>query len=167
MFEFRALLRRLTDHGVQYVVVGGVAASLHRSPLGTMDVDVCARLDDDNLQRILDALRDVRPRLRMRPDRMPLPDDVGRLRGIRNLYLQTEIGTIDVLSEITGVGTFDDLAGKTVEMDLGGFTARVLDLDTLIESKRAAGRAKDVPAVHELEAIRMRRRNNPGLWREP
>lgn len=150
----------MKDHDVEFIVIGGVAASLLGSPLPTLDVDVCAPMHDANLQKILDALRDVRPRLRMRPDKMPLPDDLERLRGIKNIYLVTDIGPIDLLNEVPGIGPYSDLSNRTVVLDVGGFTCRVLDLDTLIACKKIAARSKDHAAVMQLEAIkRVQERN--------
>lgn len=148
------LLKLLDDKGVAFVVIGGMAAIAHGSPVMTQDVDVCVSFDDENLPRILDALRPVRPRLRQRPDLMPLPDDPDRLRGIKNLYLVTDLGSIDLLGELPGVCSYSDLAHRSVEMDVGGFRCRVLDLDTLIEAKRVAARPKDRYALVHLEAIR-------------
>ena len=154
MVRFKELLKRLKDCDVEFFVIGGVAASILGSPLPTLDVDVCAPMHDENLRKILDALRDVRPRLRMRPDKMPLPDDLDRLRGIKNIYLVTDIGPIDLLHEVPGIGSYADVAARTVMLDLGGFACRVLDLDTLIASKKIAARPKDHAAVMQLEAIK-------------
>ncbi len=85
---------------------------------------------------------------------MPLPDDVERLRGIKNIYVVTDIGPIDLLNEVPGIGTYDELKDRTVLLDVGGFSCRVLDLDTLIASKKKAARPKDHTAVMHLEAIK-------------
>lgn len=154
MVRFRELIERLNANGVEFVVIGGVAAALLGSPLPTLDVDVCAPMGDENLERILGALRDIRPRLRMRPDKMPLPDSVQRLRGVKNLYLTTDIGPIDLLCEVPGIGTYAELAGKTVDVEVEGLRCRVLDLDTLIAAKKVAGRLKDQPTIMQLEAIK-------------
>jgi hypothetical protein len=98
--RFNEFLKRLTDHDVEFFVIGGVAASLFGSPLPTLDLDVCAPMHGANLQKILDALRDIRPRFRMRPDKMPMPDDLERIRGIKNIYLVTDIGPIALLNEV-------------------------------------------------------------------
>jgi predicted nucleotidyltransferase len=147
------LLKRLSDEGVEFVVIGGVAAAIHGSPRATQDVDVCARLGEPNLSKILAALREIRPRLRMRPDKMPLPLDPECLRGLNNLYLDTDLGTIDFLSEVSGVGGFEDVSAHSAAIDVGGFHCRVLDLDALIAAKKAANRLKDRLALPELEAI--------------
>jgi hypothetical protein len=136
------------------VVVGGVAAGLHGSTRGTLDLDVCAPLDEANLRRILDALRDLHPRFRMHPAKPPLYDDVSRLIGFRNLNLDTDWGVIDILGEITGIGGYAEVAKHAVEMDVSGLVVRVLDLPALIESKRAVGRRKDLEDVLVLEYIR-------------
>lgn len=154
MVRFRELLRRLHDHEVEFVVIGGVAASLHGSPMGTQDVDVCAPLNDANLGKIIDSLRGLNPRWRFRPDITIPVDDAERFRGFKNLYIDTDWGIIDILGELPGICPFDELRGKTAEMDLGGFRCRVLDIDILIASKRTAGRDKDLLNVRHLAAIK-------------
>src|SRR5687768_8277376 len=87
MLRFREILRRLKDGEVEFVIIGGVAAGLLGSPMATLDVDVCAPLDDTNLGRIIEALRGLNPRWRFRPDKMIPVDDVARFRGCKNLYI--------------------------------------------------------------------------------
>jgi hypothetical protein len=77
-----------------------------------------------------------------------------RLRGIKNIYVVTDIGPIDRLNEVTGIGSYAEVADRTVVLDVGRFTCRVLDLDTLIASKKIAARPKDHAAVMQLEAIK-------------
>jgi predicted nucleotidyltransferase len=155
------LLKRLNDFGIDYAIVGGVAGVAHGSARSTNDIDVCTSLDEPYLSKLLLALKDINPKLRMRPDRMRLPDDPARLQGIRNLYLITDLGQIDILGELPGVGAFDDLKNRTINLDLGGVQCRVLDLETLIVAKRAAGRRKDLVDIAEYEAIRQRMTKRP------
>ena len=147
------LLKRLNEHDVEYVLVGGVAAVVHGSQLVTGDVDICAPLDELNLAKIIAALAGLHPKYRMAPDRRPLPSDPGQLAGFKNLYLETDLGQLDILSEITGVGAYAEVVLHTISLDLGGAMCRVLDLDALIRSKKAMGRPRDRQAVIELEAI--------------
>jgi predicted nucleotidyltransferase len=156
--QTRDILKRLNDNAVEFVVIGGVAATLHGSPRSTYDIDVCAVLSEPNLSKILSMLRGINPRFRMRPDKMPMPDDAERLRGFNNLNLDTDLGTIDFLTEVSGVGVYADALRQSVEMDVDGITCRVLSIDALIEAKRAANRTKDRVVLHELEAIRERRK---------
>jgi hypothetical protein len=155
------LLRRLNEHGVRYAIVGGFAANAHGSPMTTNDLDVCAPMDAENLARICDALRDLHPYFRMRPDRLPLYEDPARLIGFKNLNLGTDFGVIDVLGELSGVGVFDDLA---VRFNVAGIECDVIDLETLITAKTAAGRDKDILGVRHLKAIQQRLRDNPDLF---
>ena len=164
MDQMTQLLKRLTDSGVEFVLIGGMAAVAHGSSLVTKDVDVCAPLAQPNLSNILTALRGINPKLRMRPDRMALPDDPERLQGLNNLYLVTDLGIIDFLTELSGVGTYAEVVPHSRPADLGGFVCRILDLDALISSKRAAGRPKDLRALPELEALYKRIAGQPGLF---
>jgi hypothetical protein len=150
-FQF---LKKLTDAGVEYVVIGGVAAILHGSARMTLDLDVCCSLAEPNLSRILTALRGSNPRHRMRPDKLPMPDDPDQLRGFRNLYLATDLGVIDFLTEVTGLGEYSDVLRVSELVDVDETTCRVLNLDALIIAKRAANRPKDRLAVVELEVIK-------------
>jgi predicted nucleotidyltransferase len=154
------ILKKLNDHGVDFVLIGGMAAIAHGSPVVTQDVDVCVSFDRENRIKIQEALRDIHPRVRMRPDKMPLPD-ISKLESLRNLNLLTDLGVIDLLGEVPEVGDYHAIKGRTIEIDIGGLRCKVLDLETLIESKRAAGREKDKLGVFHLEAIRKARHQSP------
>jgi hypothetical protein len=158
------ILKRLTEHEVQYVLIGGMAAMLHGSAVVTQDVDVCAPLEPPNLERIVRALRGLDPRFRFRPDKMPLFDDPARLVGFRNINLVTDWGVIDILGEVSGVGTYAEVVPRSREVQLAGFRCRLLDLDALIDAKRAAGREKDLIGVRHLEVIKKHLDQNPGLF---
>jgi hypothetical protein len=134
--------------------VGGIAATAHGSPRFTFDLDVCAPLDHQHAVKIIEVLRDLHPRFRMRPDLPVVTPDNANLRGLKNLYLTTDEGQLDVLGEVSGVGDFAAVAAESVLIDFQGIPCRVLDLDALIRSKMAAGRTKDKLAVPELEALR-------------
>ena len=151
------ILKRLSDHGAEYVLIGGMAAIVLGSPMVTRDIDVCSPMTDENLDRIHAALQGINPRFRFRPDKMRLFDDPARIHGFKNLNLTTDLGVIDILGEVSGIGTYADLAGRTVQVEIEGLTVRVIDLDTLIAAKRAAGRDKDRIAVYHLEAIKKAR----------
>ncbi|HTY64367.1 MAG TPA: nucleotidyltransferase [Acidobacteriota bacterium] len=152
------LLKRLNDHRAKYVLVGGMACVIHGSQIVTQDVDVCAPLTQENLPRLLAALAGIHARFRMTPDLHPLPDDPEKLEGFKNLYLVTNLGQLDVLSEITGVGEYSEVEQHTILVDLEDIQCRVLDLDTLITAKKAMNSPKDRQTVIELEAIRERLR---------
>ena len=75
------LLKRLADAKVELVLIGGMAATVHGTTTVTYDLDVCVKFDTGTCERILTALRGLDPRQRMRPDRLPLPDDPARNGG--------------------------------------------------------------------------------------
>lgn len=150
------LLRRLNEHEVEFVIVGGMAGVLHGSSLVTLDLDICAPLTGQNLARILTALSGLAPRFRMTPDKRPVSVDPDDYVGYKNLYLITDWGQLDILSEILGLGDHEQVARQTITVDLGGISCRVLNLDALILAKKGMNRPRDRQAVIELEAIRER-----------
>jgi hypothetical protein len=155
--QLTPLLKRLSEHGVEFVIVGGVAATVHGSVRFTADLDVCAPLDQSNVAKIINALRGLNPRFRFRPDKMRMWEEPERFKDFKNLNLRTDWGVLDILGEVSGVGTYDQVAALSVPADLGGIVCRVLDLDALISAKRAANRPKDRPALIELQVIRERK----------
>jgi hypothetical protein len=154
MTDFEALLGTLDKHRVDYIVVGGAAALAHGSSRFTQDLDIVYDRSAGNLERIVAALRDFSPYLRGAPAGLPFVwDRVTLGRGL-NFTLQTSLGMIDLLGEIPGGGTYADLKGASVELDLFSGRSRCLSLHQLIRAKRAAGRPKDLEALAELEALR-------------
>ena len=109
---------------------------------------------DQNLQKLVDAFGSYGPYLRGAPPGLPFHLDVPTLRAGLNFTLTTDLGWIDLLGEIAGGGRFEDLAGHSQVVDVFGAQCRVLDLDTLIQTKKSAGRPKDFEAIAELEALR-------------
>lgn len=151
------ILQRFNDHRVEYVVIGGLAAVLHGAPVSTFDVDVVAPFVPENVERMHAALQGINPRFRFTPRLIPLHDDWRELVRFTNLNLVTDLGVVDVLGDLPGIGPYASLSGRTVETDVDGIACRMLDLDTLIAAKTAAGRPKDKLAVLELLAVRKRK----------
>lgn len=153
MMQFSQMLATLIRHGVEFVIIGGVAATAHGSSIGTFDLDVCYRRDPENHERLVSALAPLNPRLRGAPENLPFRWDHETLRHGLNFTLMTDLGEIDLLGEVAGVGTYEQArSGARVET-VFGVPCTVLSLPALIASKRAAGRAKDLQAVLELEAL--------------
>ncbi len=153
MTDFEALVRMLWAAGVEFIVIGGVAAGAHGAPRTTLDLDVAYRRTRDNLDRLVQALAESRPYPRGAPPGLPFRWDANTLRNGLNFTLTTTAGDLDILGEVTGGGTYEDLVHHTVRMDLFGAQCLVLDLEKLIQVKRAAGRPKDYEAIAELEVI--------------
>ena len=153
MTDFRALIEALCRAEVRFVLVGGVAATLHGSARLTQDVDVVYARDEENLGRIVRALASLRPYLRDAPPGLPFQFDVQTLAAGLNFTLSTSVGDIDLLGEIAGAGGYDALIPHTIEVELFGGRCRCLDLPTLIAVKIATGRPKDLETIAELRAL--------------
>ncbi len=154
MTDFRGLLHALSDSGVEYILVGGVAAVAHGSARLTRDVDVVYRRATENIDRLVAALSSLHPYLRGAPAGLPFRWDHRTVQHGLNFTLTTSLGDLDLLGEIVGGGRFEDLVPRSAVLHVFGMQCRCLDLDTLIHVKRAAGRPKDLEAIAELEAIR-------------
>jgi|SRR6185312_6209742 len=154
MTDFKALLHALDQTRVEYIVVGGAAAIAHGSARYTQDLDIVYRRSPRNLDQLVLALRDVKPYLRGAPPGLPFMWDKTTLTRGLNFTLETSIGWIDLLGEIPGGGTYEDLLPDSVEMSIFSGFSKCLSLDQLIRAKRAAGRPKDLDALAELEALK-------------
>lgn len=148
------ILKRLTARGVDFVVIGGIAAILHGSAQSTYDLDVCYATDPGNLAALGQVLVDLGARLKGIDDPLPFVPDARTLRGVELLTLVTDEGELDVLARPVGSPGYEALRRNADRFDLGGFSALVASIDDLIAMKQAAGRTKDLAAVEELEAIR-------------
>jgi hypothetical protein len=143
----------LGQYEVECVIVGGVAATLHGSSLTTRDLDVCYHRVAENLTRVIQALHSVNARLRGAPEGLPFILDEETLRRGLNFTFQTDIGDLDLLGEMAGVGGYTEASENADVMELFGYRYQVLSLPKLIAAKRAAGRTKDLLVLPELEAI--------------
>ena len=156
--KLNRLIERLCDAQVDFVIVGGFAGVLHGSSLVTRDLDVCAVLNAENVARLRDALRDLRPTHRMTPQRLSFLETPDPGVGMKNLYLETELGPVDLLGSILGLGDFERVRAASIEVELFGRRCRVISIEDLIQAKEALGRDKDLIAAKELRAILEKRR---------
>jgi hypothetical protein len=152
MAELDAILSRLIGAGVECVLIGGYAAITHGASYVTQDVDVCAPLDFENLQRIAKALEGTNPRHRDHPKEIPF--ELERHKGgLDNLYLMTDLGPVDFIGVTPGVGDYTLAKSHSLIAHLAAGDMRVLDRPTLIQSKEHAGRPRDLLVVGQLRAI--------------
>jgi hypothetical protein len=156
------LISRLNREGVEYVVIGGVAVNFHGYLYSTRDMHVCAPLHKANVRKLIAALSEIRMRQRSHPHRPPFPADLADMDGLKNLYIETDFGQLDVLGHVEGVGDYSQALTGSVLADFNGEPCRYLDLEALLAAKRAAGRPRDRLAVTQLEAIqKLRAENRP------
>jgi hypothetical protein len=157
MHQLHQLLPRLVDAGIEFVVVGGYAGVLHGSSYVTNDLDVCAVLSAENVEKLRRALAELKPVHRMTHGKVSFLDYAPPERPPANLYLETEAGILDVIGSVLGLGDYEALARNAVSVPLFGRVCRVISLADLIKSKEALGREKDLLMAKELRAIAAKR----------
>jgi predicted nucleotidyltransferase len=158
IISLEQVARLMHDHGVRCIVIGGWAAIIHGTARSTNDVDLVYARDAENLHRLVEALRPWQPYLRGAPPGLRFLWDEATVRAGLNFTLTTQYGDLDLLGEVTGGGTYEELLPFTQEVTAFGITFRVVTLERLIQLKRAAGRPKDLEVIAELQALLEERR---------
>jgi predicted nucleotidyltransferase len=156
--NFREILPLLVQKHVRFILIGGGAATAHGSARVTYDVDVVYARDPENLRNLVAALQPYQPYLRGAPPGLPFRWDELTLQAGLNFTLITTLGDLDLLGEVAGGGTYERLISSTQEIETFGVKCLCVTLEKLIQLKRAAGRAKDLEAVAELQALLEERR---------
>src|SRR5687768_15528154 len=136
------LLAKLAASGVDFVLVGGLAAVAQGAPLTTYDIDIVHRRSPDNVEALLSFLSSLNARYRGRPG-PPLAPARAALLGTGHNLLMTDLGPLDVLGAIEGGRSFEDLLPLAIQIDVAGQRVNVLALEVLVELKRHATSTKD------------------------
>jgi len=160
--DFEKALAVLSDGGVEFIVIGGVAGALHGSAFITQDLDVVYSRRPENIRRLAAALHSHETYLRGAPPGLPFEWDERTIRNGLNFTLTTAFGDLDLLGEVAGGGTYEDLMAHSCEAIGFGVHFRLVKLEKLIVLKRAAGRPKDLAVIAELQGILAKRGLNPG-----
>ena len=159
MSDLRNLLQRLAGAGVQFAIVGGYAGVVHGCTYVTQDVDICCDFSRANLLALQRALCDVHPVHRMTPGRKALelkPENAAEFKN-----LDTDIGRLDCLSHIDGLGNYEQVKRACERVEVEGVPFHVLTIDSLITTKQAMSRPRDREAIRQLQAIKRLRRQTP------
>jgi hypothetical protein len=155
--EFRPdlLLRVLARHGVDYVVIGGIAAALHGSDLVTFDVDITPALGSDNLSQLSAALHELHARVRSdaEPEGLPFEHNGESLARATTWNLTTDYGDLDLSFVPAGTRGYDDLRRAALSIEVAGTTICVAALADVVRSKQAAARPKDLLALPVLRRL--------------
>jgi predicted nucleotidyltransferase len=152
--DVERLLERLTTRGVDFVIVGGIAAVLLGSARITRDLDVCYATDEGNLEALGEVLLELDARLRGVDEVVPFVPDWRTLRRVELLTLNTDAGPLDLISRPPGAPGYEALRRNARRFDVGGFSVLVASIDDMLAMKRSAGRPQDLADIEELEAIR-------------
>ena len=158
---FLRILNELHDHGVDFVIVGGVAAALHGGSRATFDLDIVPSLAPDSWQAAVDLLwaLGARPRIPEPLERIRDVEHVRRWRVEKNmlaLNFRTSDGTADVDLLVSHSDQFEQLRSRAIQVSIGDRTFSVASIDDLLAMKRASGRPQDVLDIQELQRIRKR-----------
>ena len=154
MSDLLGLLRRVSEAGIEFVVVGGYAGVVHGCSYVTQDVDICCVLTPDSLLALQKALADLHPVHRMTPGRKPLGLTAESAGEFKNLYLDTDLGRLDCLSAIEGLGDFDEVKRASEVFEVEDIHLHVLTLDALIRTKQALNRPRDREMLRQLQALK-------------
>ena len=153
VIDYGRVLQVLAANDVRFILIGGLAAIVHGSPRLTLDVDVVYERTNDNIRKLADALRPYSPYMRGVPPGLPFIWDEQTIAMGLNFTLVTALGDLDLLGEVAGGGTYEKLLPHSSIAHAFGVELRCVNLDKLIHLKRAAGRAKDLMVLAELESL--------------
>lgn len=162
MLQIEQLLTSLSDAGVAFVIIGGMAAVAQGSSYVTADLDICYAREPENLQRLSQALQPFRLRLRDAPADLPFIFDARTLKAGLNFTLTTDAGDLDLLGEVAGLGGFDAVKASAEAIDLFGHTVWVLSLAGLIRAKQAVGMGYSCVSVGAVRSSLAKYRS---IWR--
>ena len=154
--QIEKILKLLKDADVDFIVIGGVAMVAQGSAHVTFDIDFCYRRTKENIGKLCAVLAPFNIKLRGAPSELPLPfrfDPETIHRGL-NFTLDSDLGDIDLLGEVSGVGTYEQMLPFSEVKAIDAIECRILTIDGLIRAKKAAGRKKDLTAIEELEGLK-------------
>jgi hypothetical protein len=151
--NIKALVQALADANADFVIIGGWSAILHGSNYITLDLDISFSRERSNLRKLVRALAPFHPKLRNFPAALPFVWDEATLGNGTVFTLVTDLGDIDLLGEVAGVGGFQDVKQASVLMEAFDRKVWTLDLPALVRAKKAAGREKDLRILPELEGL--------------
>jgi hypothetical protein len=158
------ILLLLDRHGVRYVLIGGLAATVHGATRVTFDIDLVPDWTKANLERLASALREAEAKLVApeAPEPVAFPIDAPSLSQFEVSTWRTAYGDLDVVvgtpTAKRGVlASYRDLADRAAKREAFGVTILVASLDDVIESKQALARESDLVALPELHRLHSRR----------
>jgi hypothetical protein len=148
------LLERLTQAEVPFVLVGDFATVVYTNISVSHPMEICCDFSLDNLLHIQKSMTGLNPVCRMTPERKPLELTPENITGLNNLYLDTDLGVLDCLSYVEGIGDFEQTSAASRKIDVDGMILNILTIDALIQAKEAMRRPQDQQAILQLKAIR-------------
>lgn len=160
--DLRALLTPLVRHGVDFVLIGGMAGISHGSNYPSYDLDVVYARDPNNIARLVKALGEISVRLRGAPADLPFLLDARTIENGSNFTFVTTHGDFDILGHADGMPGYKELKDAAPVREILGLDVHVASIDHLIAMKRAANRPKDKLMVEEYIVLADEQRRADG-----
>jgi hypothetical protein len=151
--QAQPIFAALSRHGVDFVLIGGLAGLAHGSSYPTYDLDIAYSRDAANLERLASALRELNVTLRGAPPDLPFQIDVQSLATGANFTFETKYGWFDILADVAGISSYEQLRADSRVESVEGSEVRVASIDHLIAMKRASNRTKDKLMLEEYIVI--------------
>ncbi len=151
--KFLELLTCLTRSEVDFVIIGGFASVAHGCTNVTQDIDICCDFSTVNLMRLQKALTGLNPVHRMTSKKVKLELTEDNCKSLKNLYVDTDLGQLDCLGYVKGVGEYDQAVKVSEKIEIDDIVFNILNIDALLESKKAMNRPHDQQTIIELNAL--------------
>jgi len=150
---FDELLRRLSEAGAEFVVVGGLALNAWGVVRGTKDVDVVVATDSDNVRRVADVAVAAGGHVQQGETLLGSSSSIAAaVVGGDQVAIETDLGRLDIVQGLDGVPSFGELRSRAVEAEILGAKVWVCSREDLKAMKRAAGRTRDLADLEDLDA---------------
>jgi len=148
--DLSAILEGLLEADIKFILVGGLAAVVQGAPVTTMEVEIVHNRSSENISRLIAFLKSIDATYR-RPDDKVIGPNEADISGMDHFLYTTRFGPLDVLSFIELGKTYEDLLEHTVEIEFRSHILRVLNLNALVEFKKASRDPKDKQRLIVLE----------------
>jgi predicted nucleotidyltransferase len=150
---FDELLRRLSESGAEFVVIGGLALGAHGVVRGTKDVDIVVDPDPANLKLVAEVAVAAGGHVQRDEVLLGTPFSIAaELAGSEQVAIETELGRLDVVQGLDGVPSYEELRSRASEAEVLGVAVAVCSMDDLRAMKRASGRTRDLADLEDLDA---------------
>lgn len=150
---FDQLLRRLTEAGVEFVLIGGLAVNAWGVIRGTKDVDIVVSPDPENLKRIAAVAAEAHGHVQKGESFLSTPFSIAaELATGERVAIETELGLLDVVQGLDGVPPYAELRPSAVDAEILGVKVAICSIDALRQMKQTAGRPRDRVDIEDLDA---------------
>jgi hypothetical protein len=156
--DIRGILAELTEEGVDFLIIGGVAVGYHGHVRATKDVDVVPKPDRENYARLASALKKLEAQVEGAQDfeeaELPDPLDPSVLAQRGNWVLHTRLGRLDIMQWQGEEPLWEKLEGSAIADQIAELPVRVVSYEDLLALKEDAARPEDLIDLARLREVR-------------